>query len=101
MPNFLGMSENEKAHYKKLVAIALEYKNEDIAPKITAKGTQEIAKKLLEIAKKHKVNIVKDPQLASILSSLEVDDYIPYEAYGAVASILSHIYKKNSALRKQ
>jgi flagellar biosynthesis protein len=94
------MTDNEKEHYKRLLAIALQYKKENHAPKVVAKGRGSVAEKLIEIAKKHKIDIVKDPQLISILSALEADDYIPYEAYGAVATILSHIYRKNAALRK-
>ncbi len=99
MADLLKMSETEREHYKKLIAIALEYKKDFHAPKITAKGKGEVAERILQIAKKHKVDIRKDPQLISILSILEIDDYIPFEAYAAVSGILAHIYKKNAELR--
>ena len=100
MADLLNMSKNEREHYKKLIAIALEYKKEFSAPKITAKGRGEVAERILQIAKKHHIDIRKDPQLISILSILEVDDHIPFEAYAAVSGILAHIYKKNAQIRK-
>ncbi len=99
MANLMDMSKNQKDDFKKLMAIALEYKKEFPAPKVTAKGRGEVAEKILQIAKKHHIDIRKDPQLISILSALEVDDYIPLEAYAAVSGILAYIYKKNAALR--
>lgn len=99
MTELQHMNSVQKAEYKKLIAIALEYKKEFSAPKVTAKGKGEIAERILQIAKKHRVEIRKDEQLIAILSALEVDDYIPFEAYAAVSGILAHIYKKNAALR--
>lgn len=85
-------------HSQQLVAVAVQYKKEFPAPKITAKGKGEIAERMLHIAKKHKVDIRKDATLASILNALEINDYIPFEAYEAVAGILGEIYKSS---RKQ
>jgi len=100
MNNLFTLTSEEKTKYKKLVAIALEYKKESAeAPKVTAKGAGAVAEKIIETARKHGVEIVKDEQLTSILAALDLDDYIPYEAYGAVSAILAHIYKKNSSMR--
>lgn len=78
--------------YKDLIAVALEYKTSDKAPYITAKGKGELANKIIEIAKTHKVDIKKDATLAHILNTLEINDYIPLEAFGAVSAILAEIY---------
>lgn len=88
----------QQKYSQQLVAVAVQYKNEYPAPKITAKGKGEIAEKMLQVAKKHKVDIKKDATLASILHALEINDYIPFEAYEAVAGILGEIYKSS---RKQ
>lgn len=82
----------QKRYYKDLLAIALEYKKTDKAPFISAKGRGEIAQKMLEVAKFHKIDIRKDPTLAHILNTLDVNEYIPFEAFEAVAAILSEIY---------
>lgn len=82
-------------------AIALGYDNtKDIAPKILATGNGVIAQEIINIAKSHNIPIHQDADLAQILSVLEIDSYIPLEVYGAVAEILSYIYKQNN-LAKQ
>ncbi|PIR32098.1 MAG: flagellar biosynthesis protein FlhB [Alphaproteobacteria bacterium CG11_big_fil_rev_8_21_14_0_20_44_7] len=81
---------------KEKVAIALEYERDtDPAPKIVATGKNELAEKIIAIAKEHGVEVRQDRELAEILSVLEVDSLIPFEAYASVAEILSYIYRKN------
>ncbi len=81
-------------------AVALKYDKEaDPAPKMVAKGQGEIAKQLLLIAEEHDIPIKEDAALVDILEALDVDEFIPLEAYGAVAEILSYIYKQNAAGR--
>ena len=52
-----------------------------------------MAEKILEIAGQERIPVHQDENLAEILSFLETGSLIPLEAYGAVAKILSHIYK--------
>ncbi len=99
MMDLQHMSSGQKNEYKALMAIALQYKREFSAPKVVAKGKGEVAEKIIHIAKKNNIDIRRDPQLIAILSALEVDDYIPFEAYAAVSGILAYIYKKNASLR--
>lgn len=78
------------------IAIALEYEHGvDPAPKIVATGKNEIAEKIIAIAKEHGIEIRSDQELAEILSVLDIDSVIPFETYTAVAEILSFIYRKN------
>lgn len=79
---------------KKLIAIALKYKRDLNAPKIVAKGQGTMAEQILKIAQENNIEIVQDEDLATILSILEVDEYIPFEAYAAVAGILQVLYSK-------
>lgn len=76
------------------IASALSYNaKEDEAPRIIATGRGSLAEKILEIAGQERIPIHQDKELAEILSFLETGSQIPIEAYGAVAKILSHIYK--------
>jgi len=80
-------------------AVALSYKMEDMAaPKVVAKGTDLIAKKIREIAEENEVPIVENPPLARALyASVEVDQFIPPEHFKPVAEVISYIMglKKN------
>ena len=76
------------------VAVALQYQRQrDPAPRIVAKGEGELALKILELARQHGVAIKEDPDLAQLLSAVELETQIPVEAFVAVAEILSFIYR--------
>ena len=73
-------------------AIALAYGRHPV-PIVTAKGDDDLARRLIEEAEKHGVFISEDPQLLALLSRLmNVDQEIPPELYTAVAVILSWVY---------
>ena len=72
-------------------AIALAYGKHPV-PVVTAKGEDDLARQMIEEAKKQGVFISEDPQLLALLSRLNVDDEIPRELYTAVAVILSWVY---------
>ena len=78
-------------------AVALKYKiNEDIAPKVVAKGQDFVAGRIVKIAEENNVPTVENVQLARALyATAEVDSYIPGEYYGAIAEILAVIYTAN------
>lgn len=79
---------------KKDTAVALKYEmEEDIAPKVIAKGQGEVARKIVENAQEHDIPVYRDEKLAKQLGALETDDYIPEELYDAVAQILVFIAK--------
>lgn len=84
----------EAEREKKRKAVALEY-DMDIqpAPKIVASGKGTVAEQLIAIAEKHNIPIHKDENLVEILGALDIDSFIPLEAYVAVAEILNYIYK--------
>lgn len=94
--------ENKKIQ-KPLKATALRYEEgKDIAPKLVAKGSGEMAKKIIEIAKECNIPITEDKQLVEILSSLDLYQEIPQDLYKAVAEILAFVYslsKKAEAKR--
>jgi flagellar biosynthesis protein len=78
-------------HKTQREAVALEY-GLNKAPVVVAKGTEEIAEKILEEAQKHGVYVARDPQLLAMLARLDVDQEIPPNLYTAVAVILSWAY---------
>ncbi len=89
------MAEDKKKTSGKEKAVALGYDmGADPAPKVLAKGEGEMAKQIIKIAKEHGIEIREDANLVEILSALELDEFIPLEAYAAVAEILRFIYGK-------
>lgn len=80
-------------------AVALKY-NEDgtEAPKLVAKGADNMAFKIKEIALSNNVPIFENKPLArTIYHTVEVEEEIPEELYQAVAEILAFIYKASSS----
>jgi flagellar biosynthesis protein len=76
---------------KPLEAVALEYGRLK-TPRITAKGTHELAQRILAEAQRQGVYVAEDPQLLALLDRLDVGDEIPPDLYTAVAVILSWVY---------
>ncbi|MBI5634179.1 MAG: flagellar biosynthesis protein FlhB [Nitrospirae bacterium] len=74
-------------------SVALKYEDGRMsAPKIVAKGADEVALRIREIARRHGVPIVEDKPLARLLFKLDLDASVPQELYKAVAKILAYIY---------
>ena len=81
-------------------AVALKYSEEkSAAPVVVAKGDEAIAEKIIDEAKKAGVPLYKDDALVEVLSQIELDREIPPELYGAVAEIMSWVYKADKELR--
>lgn len=76
-------------------AIALKYDPDTMAaPVVTAKGVDNMAFKIREIANKHDVPIVENPPLARDLFRLvDVDEPIPLDLYQTVAEVISYVYQ--------
>lgn len=81
-------------------AIALKYDPDTMeAPLCVAKGMDNIALKIREIAKENKVSIVENKPLARALyDTVEIDETIPAEHYKAVAQIISFVFKQKGKL---
>lgn len=79
------------------VAVALAY-DPDVAdaPTVVASGKGRLAEQILELAFAHGVKVRTDPDLAQVLSAVEVDTVIPLEAFAAVAEILAYVYRANN-----
>jgi len=76
-------------------AVALKYgEGQRGAPRVVAKGTDEVAAKIREIAKENKVAMLEAPALARALyKHTEIDDEIPEALYSAVAEVLAYVYQ--------
>lgn len=75
------------------IAVALKYnKDEDKAPRVVAKGMNVKAERIMEIAKKAGVPVMRNVALAHALNKIEVGDDIPEELYDAVAEVLNFVY---------
>ncbi len=76
------------------VACALKYDAETMqSPTVTAKGTELIAKKIIEIAIQHNVPVIDNPPVArALFRMVDLNQQIPPELYKAVAEILLFVY---------
>lgn len=84
-------------------AIALKYDfGKSAAPKVVAKGVDELAQKIKKIAVENGVPLHEDRELARALYKVcDIGDEIPKNLFKAVAQILAYIYKlKNSNKKK-
>jgi len=79
---------------KPTTAIALHYDGKE-APRITAKGTGELAEKIIALAKEHGIPLQEDAAMVSLLSKLDLGDEIPQALYIAVAEIIAFAYILN------
>ena len=81
-------------------SVAIRYDQEKMAaPVVVAKGSDDIALRIQEIAKDNQVPIARIPPLARLMySRLEIGEAIPFQLFEAVAKVLAWAYEmKNEA----
>ncbi len=85
------------------VACALKYVAEEMdSPMLIAKGTELIAKKIIDIAKEHNVPVIENPPVArALFKMVDINQSIPPELYKAVAEILMFVYKMKNPSNKR
>ncbi len=78
-------------------AVALRYRpEEDDAPIVMAKGQDNVAARIVEIAEQHHIACIENVALARALyAQTEVNQFIPPDLYEAVAEVLVYIFKLN------
>ena len=70
-------------------AVALRYDpTRDAAPVVVAKGKGDLARRIIEIAKKEGIPVLEDEHLVEALLRIEVYEEIPPSLYEAVAKVL-------------
>jgi flagellar biosynthetic protein FlhB len=84
-------------------AIAIKYKpNSMNTPIVVAKGVDQVALKIREIAGANQVEIVESPRLArAIYYTTKIDQEIPTGLYLAVAKILAYVFQLQNFRRGQ
>ena len=83
------------AHY----AVALSYQSAMRAPRVVAKGRDEVAAKIREIAAEHGVPLLEAPPLARALyAHADIESEIPAALYNAVAQVLAYVYQLRAAV---
>lgn len=76
-------------------AVGIRYEDGMEAPKIVAKGRDELAIYIKEVAKEHDIPIFEDPPLArGLYNHCELGDFIHPDFYMAIAKIIAHIMKQ-------
>jgi flagellar biosynthetic protein FlhB len=77
------------------VAIALRYRrDEDKAPRVTAKGKGQLAEIMRDLARSNGIPIVEDIPLARLLHrKVKTGGFVPADTYKAVAAILAFVYR--------
>lgn len=76
------------------LAIVLRYDTAiDKAPVITAKGADELAKRIREKAKELKIPIIENKPLArTMYKQVDIGETVPMELYQAIAEVLALVY---------
>ena len=75
-------------------AVALTFdRATQAAPRVVAKGADEVAARIRALAKSHGVPMVADPPLARALFRSELDTEIPAEHFQAVAEIIAYVWR--------
>ncbi len=76
-------------------AVGLSYVDKlDDAPVVSVKGENMHAETIVKIARRYGIPVVKKKELASVLSTLKVDQTIPGQVFEAVAQIMVQIDRK-------
>ena len=82
-------------------AVALAYdRKRSAAPKVVAKGMDEMAARIRALAAEHHVPLVANPPLARALHRVELDSDIPAEHYAAVAELIAYVWRLQRHARR-
>lgn len=76
-----------------LTAVALAYREGQIAPKVVAKGRGLIAQEIIKRAKEAGIYVHESSELVALLMQVNLDDRIPPQLYVAIAELLAWLYK--------
>ncbi len=76
-------------------AVALKYDQQSMgAPVVVAKGSDEVAFKIMEIAREHKVDVLRTPPLTrAVYHNTKVGEEIPDGLYMAIAQVLAYLFQ--------
>ncbi len=72
-------------------AVALSYDGVSV-PKVSARGEDELAMAIIQLAIAHEVPVYENASLMKWLAQLDVGDEIPESLYRVIAEILAFVY---------
>lgn len=79
-------------------SVALKYDDELVAPLVVAKGVDEMALRIREVAKQSDIALFSAPPLArSLYRHTDIGETIPSELYLAVAQVLAYVLQVKEA----
>ena len=81
---------NDQSEQKKAVALQYDGKN---APAVTATGSGDIAKEIIEIARQHGIPLFENETLLNLLTEIGVGEEIPETLYLCIAQVIAFAYK--------
>lgn len=78
------------------LAIAVKYRRQQMkTPQVVAKGKNEVAARIRNIAREHDIPVVEDKPLARAMYKIvDIGDYIPPQFFQAVATVLAYVYRQ-------
>lgn len=76
-------------------AVALKYDQKSMgAPVVVAKGSDEVAFKIMEVAREYKVEVLRTPPLTrAVYHNTEIGEEIPDGLYMAIAQVLAYVFQ--------
>jgi flagellar biosynthetic protein FlhB len=78
-------------------AVALAYdRAKDAAPRVVAKGVDEVAARIRAEADKHRVPLYRNPPLARALFTVDLGRAVPADQYQAVAEVIAYVWRLKS-----
>lgn len=79
------------------ISVAIRYDADSMhAPQVVAIGVDHVALRIRQIAATHAIPIVERKPLARLLhGTVKTGDYVPPDAYAAVAEVLAFVYRMN------
>jgi flagellar biosynthesis protein len=85
---------------KRRAAVALTYdaQLQIGAPKVVAKGYNQTAQRIMELAREAGVPVTESAELARALMNVQLDREIPGELYAAVAEILAWVWRLQNGM---
>jgi flagellar biosynthesis protein len=79
------------------LAVALQYDGEG-APRVTAKGRDQIAEQIVRLAREQGIPLQENEPLVALLSKVELGEEIPQALYLAVAQVIAFAYHLSGKL---
>ena len=83
------------------VAVLAYDPGSDRSPRVVAKGSGEVAQRIIELARKNGLPFHHDPGLVSFLMRIDLEERIPPELYVAVAAVLALVWQADGSAHSE